>query len=87
MALVLGFFGWNLACLSQFLGRNLAYLTLMKYLRENELFCYNLEKILSEKYKYTSLSIEIHHMKDALQTLFSNMNTLSNVTYQLLSGR
>ena len=47
----------------------------MKYLRENELFCYSLEKILSEKYKYTSLSIEIHHMKDALQTLFSNMNT------------
>ena len=40
----------------------------MSYLRENELFCYNLEKILSEKYKYTSLSIEIHHMKGALQT-------------------
>ena len=49
----------------------------MSYLRENELFCYNLEKILSEKYKYTSysFSIEIHDMKGALQTLFSNMNT------------
>ena len=37
MALVFGFFGWNFACLSQFLSKNLAYLTLISYLRENEL--------------------------------------------------